>query len=217
MRGRAREEIPRLAEALGVSAVFANHDYEPAAIDRDEAVQTRLAAAGRELRTFKDQVIFERDEVLTGAGTPFSVFTPYKNAWLKKLNAFYLSAYGRPSTGGALAKPTPRTVDAAMPTLDDLGFRATNLRELRIPTGMSGARALLEDFLPRIDAYRETRDFPAVKGPSYLSVHLRFGTVSIRELARAARTPSAGRARARGCRNSSGATSTSRCSRTIRT
>jgi deoxyribodipyrimidine photo-lyase len=186
LRGRAREEIPRLAEALGVGAVYANHDYEPAAIDRDEAVQSRLAAAGRELRTFKDQVIFERDEVLTGAGTPFSVFTPYRNAWLKKVNAFYLSAYGRPADGGALARPTPRTVDAAMPTLDDLGFRLTNLRELRIPTGMSGARTLLDEFLTRIDAYQETRDFPALKGPSYLSVHLRFGTVSIRELARRA-------------------------------
>jgi deoxyribodipyrimidine photo-lyase len=186
LHGRAREEIPRLAESLGVRAVFANHDYEPAAMDRDEAVHARLAQAGRELRTFKDQAVFERDEVLTGAGTPFSVFTPYRNAWLKKLTPFHLKAYAEPAGGGALARPNPRTVDARMPTLEALGFRPTNLRELAIPTGMSGARRLLEDFLTRIGHYREARDFPAVKGPSYLSVHLRFGTVAVRELVRRA-------------------------------
>jgi deoxyribodipyrimidine photo-lyase len=186
LRGRAREEIPRLASALGVAAVYANHDYEPAAMDRDDAVHARLAADGRELRTFKDQAIFERDEVLTGAGTPFSVFTPYKNAWLKKLTPFHHRPYAHPAQGGALSRPAAGTTDVRLPTLETLGFRATNLRELAIPTGMSGARTLLADFMERIDRYRDTRDFPAVKGPSYLSVHLRFGTVSVRELARCA-------------------------------
>ena len=73
-----------------------------------------------------------------------------------------------------------------MPSLSDLGFEKTNLSELGIPTGMSGADTLLRDFLPRIGDYRNRRDFPAVKGPSYLSVHLRFGTISIRRLAREA-------------------------------
>jgi deoxyribodipyrimidine photo-lyase len=186
VHGRAREEIPRLAEALGVGAVYANHDYEPAAMDRDDAVHATLLAAGRELRTFKDQAVFERDEVLTGAGTPFSVFTPYRNAWLKKLSPFYLKAYPVPADGGALAKPSPRTAGARLPTLEEMGFRVTNLLELKIPTGMSGARVLLDDFLQRIGQYHATRDFPAVKGPSYLSVHLRFGTLSVRECARRA-------------------------------
>jgi deoxyribodipyrimidine photo-lyase len=186
VHGRARDEIPRLAEVLGAGAVYANHDYEPAALDRDDAVHAKLVAAGRELRTFKDQAVFERDEVLTGAGTPFSVFTPYRNAWLKKLTPFHLKAYPLPAGGGALAKPTPRTVDLRVPTLEDMGFRVTNLRELRIPTGMTGARELLDDFMQRIAQYRTARDFPAVKGPSYLSVHLRFGTVSVRECARRA-------------------------------
>ena len=78
----AVDELPALAAELGVDCVFANHDYEPAAIERDAAVAAALAAAGRQLRTFKDQVIYERSEVLSLAGTPFSVFTPYKNAWL---------------------------------------------------------------------------------------------------------------------------------------
>ena len=73
-----------------------------------------------------------------------------------------------------------------MPALESIGFRRTNLRELGVPAGMSGGAALFEDFRDRIDDYNEARDFPAVKGPSYLSVHLRFGTVSIRELARRA-------------------------------
>jgi len=75
---------------------------------------------------------------------------------------------------------------AELPGLEALGFERTNLRELKIPTGSRGAHALLEDFVHRIDDYADTRDFPATKGPSYLSVHLRFGTVSVRELARLA-------------------------------
>ena len=70
-----------------------------------------------------------------------------------------------------------------MPSLASLGFETTNLSELKIPIGESGGLALFEDFFERMDEYNETRDFPAVKGPSYLSVHLRFGTVSIRQLA----------------------------------
>ena len=73
-----------------------------------------------------------------------------------------------------------------MPALEALGFRRTNLNELRIPTGASGGNRLFDEFLERIDAYAQARDFPAVKGPSYLSVHLRFGTISIRTPARAA-------------------------------
>jgi deoxyribodipyrimidine photo-lyase len=183
LHGRARTEIPRLARALGVAAVFANHDYEPAARDRDAEVARALAADGIAFETFKDQAIFERDEVLTAAGRPFTVFTPYKNAWLKKVDGFYLKAYPVAKYAGRLAPP-PRA--AAVPSLAALGFAPTNLRELDIPTGMSGAQKLFESFLGRIEAYHERRDFPAVKGPSYLSVHLRFGTISIRELAAAA-------------------------------
>jgi deoxyribodipyrimidine photo-lyase len=75
---------------------------------------------------------------------------------------------------------------SAIPALADLGFKKTNLSELNLPTGMSGAQMLLDDFTTRIGTYHATRDFPATKGPSYLSVHLRFGTVSIRAPARRA-------------------------------
>ncbi|MFM0381497.1 deoxyribodipyrimidine photo-lyase [Paraburkholderia strydomiana] len=177
--------VPKLANELQVDAVFANHDYEPAAIERDENVGERVAEAGRQWLTFKDQVIFERAELLTGQNKPFTVFTPYKNAWLKQLTSFDLKPYPVETYAGHLAK-LPAKLDRHLPTLDQLGFAPSNLGELELPTGMSGARLLLDDFLTRIDSYAERRDFPAAKGPSYLSVHLRFGTVSIRTLARLA-------------------------------
>ena len=187
VHGRARDEIPRLAARLGVAAVFANHDYEPKAVDRDAAVARALAAHGIELHTFKDQVVFEKDEVLTAAGRPYMVFTPYKNAWLKKLDAFYLKPYPVARYVRHLAPP-PAALSAGVrsleaPSLEALGFQQTNLLAVPVPAGMAGAQALLQDFLGRIRAYHERRDYPAAKGPSYLSVHLRFGTVSIRELA----------------------------------
>ena len=185
--GPARDEVVRLAGELGVQAVYANHDDEPDALSRDATVREALAAAGVALHTSKDHVIFERSEVLTQSGTPYTVFTPYKNAWLKKLEPFFIKAYPVQSHAAALAAP-PRGVGHAMPSLEAIGFEPTNLRDLKIPTGASGARSLLADFMPRIDDYGEARNFPAIKGPSYLSVHLRFGTVSIRELVAAACT-----------------------------
>ena len=178
----ARSAIPRLAVELAAEAVYCNHDYEPAACDRDAAVAHELAQSGRSLFTFKDQVIFERDELLTGAGKPYSVFTPYRNAWLKALTPGHLAAHPVAPHAQALAR-APAAVAGTLPTLEAMGFARTNLAALAVRTGMSGAAALFADFRDRIDAYREARDYPAVKGPSYLSVHLRFGTVSVRELA----------------------------------
>lgn len=180
--GRAREEIPALAEELGIEAVFVNRDYEPAAVARDAAVERALRQQGRAFLACKDQVIFERDEVLTQGGRPFAVFTPYKNAWLKKLEPFFLKAYPVATYRERLAKPRA----GAVPALASLGFEKTNLQELGLPAGMSGARKLFAEFATRMDRYHEQRDFPAVRGPSYLSLHLRFGTISIRELARTA-------------------------------
>jgi len=178
--GDARDEIPRLAQRLGVAAVYASHDDEPDALARDAKVLGRLADIGIALHTSKDHVVFERSEVLTQSGGSFSVFTPYKNAWLKKLTPFYLSAYPVRRHAAALA---PRPEGEGVPTLEAIGFERTNLHQLKLPSGPGGAQELLDDFLERIDRYHDTRDFPAVKGPSYLSTHLRFGTVSIRRLA----------------------------------
>jgi deoxyribodipyrimidine photo-lyase len=177
--GWARSEIPRLAHELAVAAVFCDRDYEPQAIARDAVVAAALEAQGVALRSFKDQVIFERREVLTGSGKPFSVFTPYRNAWLAHLKPRDLAPH-LCSARGRLAAPPDQ---GAIPTLAQIGFEPTNLHDLKLPCGMHGARQLFDEFLSRIDAYHERRDFPALKGPSYLSVHLRFGTISIRALA----------------------------------
>ncbi|MCY4743566.1 deoxyribodipyrimidine photo-lyase [Pelomonas sp. UHG3] len=180
--GWAAQEIPQLAAALGVQAVFTNHDDEPQALLRDAQVAELLQAGGTALHTFKDHVIFERREVLTATGGAYGVFTPYKNAWLKKVNEFYLRSYPVERHAHALA-PTP--LATGVPALADIGFQPAGLIA-HVGEGSRGAEALLDDFLDRITDYGDRRDFPAVKGPSYLSVHLRFGTVSIRRLARTA-------------------------------
>ncbi len=180
-QGRARDEIPALSMQLQADAVFANRDYEPAAVSRDDEVARRLAATGSRLEVFKDQVVFERDEVMTASGSPYSVFTPYKNAWLKRLAAQPAGGHAVERHAGALA-PAPADIAVALPALEALGFRKTNLQDLPLPTGAAGADRLFRAFLRRIDNYDHTRNFPAVKGPSYLSVHLRFGTISIRRL-----------------------------------
>ena len=179
LHGRARDLVPQFAATVGAEAVYAGRDYEPFAGARDAAVAASLRAAGRALRLVKDHVVFELDEVLTAAGKPYHVFTPYKRAWLGKLNDFYLAAYPVERYLDRLAPATAR-----LPQLAELGFHAGNLATLKITPGAAGAQALFADFQQRIARYKATRDFPAVKGPSYLSVHLRFGTISIREPAR---------------------------------
>jgi deoxyribodipyrimidine photo-lyase len=114
---------------------------------------------------------------------------PNKNAWLKKLLPEHIRAY---DTDALLNRfcPCPSLYNKAVPTLEDIGFTKTNLSEIHLPTAHTGAQVLLEDFVTRMRHYKDTRDFPAIKGPSYLSTHLRFGTISIRELVRLSLPPS---------------------------
>lgn len=180
--GKARELVPATAASLGVEAIFSNRDYEPSAIARDAEVAATLAKTGVDFHQFKDQVIFEQSEVLTQQSKPYTVFTPYKNAHLKKLNDFYLKAYPVDRYKASFAQHA----DDELPSLESMGFQRTNLSSMKLPIGMSGGKQLFDDFVERMPRYKDTRDFPAIKGPSYLSVHLRFGTVSIRHLARTA-------------------------------
>ena len=186
LHGAASQEIPALAKALQAQAVFAAKDYEPYALQRDALVHQALQAQGARLIQMKDHVVFEEREVLTQMGKPYGVFTPYLRAWLAKLGTSPLPLHTLPTPCAPLAA-RPAAHAHAVPTLQDLGFGTSNLRTLAIPTGMSGGAALLEDFVGRMDGYDETRNFPSVKGPSYLGVHLRFGTVSIRNLVNLAR------------------------------
>lgn len=176
LHGDARREIPALARSLGVEAVYANRDYEPEALARDGAVAAALRDAGIRWRDCKDQVVFELDEVRTRAGEPFSVFTPYRKAWLAKLTAAHTAARSPGPSPGRLAPAAD-----ALPALEALGF---SRQELPIAPGMSGAARAWTAFQRRLESYAARRDFPALDGTSRLSVHLRFGTLSIRELVR---------------------------------
>ena len=177
------ETIPELAVRLGVRHVYAHRDYEPAAQRRDAEVAAALAAHGIRLELLRDQVIFDGDQVLTQAGRPFSVFTPYKNAWLKRLT---VADYARHASEGPLAAP-PADLATGVPPLSSLGFESTDLQTLGIVPGMQGARAMWTEFRDRrLAQYGQLRDYPALRGVSYLSVHLRFGTLPVRELVREA-------------------------------
>jgi deoxyribodipyrimidine photo-lyase len=180
--GRAEDEVVRLAAELEVDAVYANGDYEPQARARDAALAHALAAAGRRFHSFKDQVVFEKSEVLTLAGRPFSVFTPYKNAWLKRMAAepACLEPFAVEPYAARLAPPRP---GEALPALAELGFAAAGDAGEPAP-GMSGASALFERFVAHLADYGSARDFPAQDGTSQLSPHLRFGTLSVRHLVR---------------------------------
>ena len=181
--GPAADCVVALAQSLGVQKVLVNRDYEPQAIARDRKVQQDLQISGIAFSDYKDQVLLDRDEVLTQQSKPYSVFTPYKRAWLQKLDAFQRKPYPVERYAHHLA-PLPAV--ETLPTLEQIGFARTNLQTLPLPVGMRGAQQLLQNFLPRMHGYKEARDYPGRKGVSYLSVHLRFGTVSIRQLAQLA-------------------------------
>jgi deoxyribodipyrimidine photo-lyase len=155
--GPAPSEVPALAAVLGVQAVFANHDHEAVACERDETVAHALRQAGIAFHTFKDQTVFERDEVVTQAGTPYTVFTPYSRAWLAKVDAQDLQAFDTGSLPHKLAARPPGW-QRAVPSLADLGFTATNLQALGIAPGAAGAAQTLAAFLPRLDRYQAQRD-----------------------------------------------------------
>lgn len=152
-------------------SVYTNHDYEPYAVKRDAQVKSFLENNGSTLTTFKDQVIFEMNEVVKDSGDPYTVFTPYSKKWKAKLNKFYLKSYPSEKYFGNLKKLKP----VPFPGLAEIGFEKTNAN---FPERLVKSKI--------ITAYHQQRNFPAIDGTSRLSVHLRFGTVSIRKLAQIA-------------------------------
>lgn len=176
--GNPKELIPQLAEHYSVNAVYTGEDYEPYARERDSHVAQQLAVQNRALVLIKDQVVFAKDEVLSQKGTPLTVFTPYKNAWLKRLTVDDLASFD-------ITSLTKHWYDADQlahqrVTLESLGFER---QTLVVKAGETGALEAWQDFKHRMAHYKDKRDFPGVKGVSYLSVHLRFGTISVRQLA----------------------------------
>ena len=179
--GKPETLVPALALQHEASAVFANRDYEPYAHERDAAVSTALEAAGSGLSLGKDHVIFESSEILTLAKTHFAVFTPYKNAWLKRFAEE--TPRLNPSHASIKKLNLPPRSPVQIPSLQSLGFVPTDVRSLGVLIGEKGGQATVKKFAEHIDQYASTRDFPHLDSTSRLGPHLRFGTISIRRLA----------------------------------
>ncbi|MEM7162348.1 MAG: deoxyribodipyrimidine photo-lyase [Bacteroidota bacterium] len=168
MYGKPQEVFQKLVDRHEIISVFTNKDYEPCGIERDQSIQEFLSSKRIEFHSFKDQVIFEESEICKDDGKPYTVFTPYSKKWKSKLTQFYLSAYPTFKYISNLSKERPYEIKS----LEEMGF---NELELTFPDRKVN-RAILKK-------YKEQRDIPSIRGTSRLSLHLRFGTLSIRELA----------------------------------
>ncbi len=173
-KGKPEQVYKEILNEYEVGAVYTNHDYEPYAKERDGAIKKMLEESNIPFHTFKDHVILEKDEVQNNSGSYYKVFTPYKNKWLKQVNEHAFDGY--PS---ALRFDNWHKIDPLpLPSLKAIGFEKTHTK---IPS-----KTIKEDI---IDSYDQTRDYPGITGgTSRLGIHLRHGTLSIRKLAKAARS-----------------------------
>ncbi|MEK2645683.1 cryptochrome/photolyase family protein [Bdellovibrio sp. BCCA] len=172
--GKPQDVFKSLSREMEIHSIYTNHDYEPAARRRDQHISEWASKSGIEYRTFKDQTLFEKDEILTASGKPYTVFTPYKNKVLATLDDFYLESYPNENYEKSfIRQPKPEK----MISLEEMGFKKT---KIKFP-----ALTLSSEVLKN---YAQNRNFPALEnGTTHLGIHLRFGTLSIREAARAAR------------------------------
>ena len=165
--GKPKEIFESLAQQYIIKAVYTNHDYEPYAIKRDHEIAELLRSKGISFHSFKDQVIFEKDEVTKDDLKPYTVFTPYMKKWKSKLTTNHLMPHPTQNYYNNFFQ----TAAIPLPTLADIGFLPSSI-------DFPGSK-----IIPAvIQHYSEQRDIPSIKGTSRLSVHLRFGTVSIRSL-----------------------------------
>jgi deoxyribodipyrimidine photo-lyase len=164
--GKPEEAFEALCGKFDVKMVFTNGDYEPYATLRDASIDDYLQKKGSKLLRFKDQVIFEKNEVVKDDGLPYTVFTPYSRKWKERLKTQGISSY--PSEKSL--KNLYAWSGGKIPTLAEMNF---------LPTTISFPHKSVEESI--LNNYKEQRDLPAVSGTSRLSVHLRFGTVSIKK------------------------------------
>ena len=169
--GKPETIFKSLIKDYSIDTVYANHDYEPDAIERDNVISKILSDKKIQFKTYKDQCIFEKEEVTKDDGKPYTVFTPYSKKWKLRLTDFHTKAYPNKKYFSKFYK----THAFVIPLLQDIGFKETTIK---IPATTISKTLIVN--------YKEQRDFPAINGTSKLSVHLRFGTVSIRALARQA-------------------------------
>jgi deoxyribodipyrimidine photo-lyase len=167
LTGKPKEVINNLFIKYKIAKVYTNHDYEPYAIKRDNEIAALADSFGASFHTFKDQVIFEKQEVVKDDNKPYTVFTPFMRKWKGKLKPFHTKPYPTQKYFSHFIKTLP----FSLPTLSEIGFK---------PSGIKFPDIELNEYV--VKKYNEQRDIPSINGTSRLSVHLRFGTVSIREL-----------------------------------
>ncbi|SEM21125.1 deoxyribodipyrimidine photo-lyase [Chitinophaga rupis] len=165
--GTPTEVFKKLLTKHNIEKVFTNHDYEPYAIKRDKEIQQLLKEHGVSLHTYKDQVIFEKNEVMKDNGDPYTVYTPYSKRWKATLNDFYAKSYPTEKYFHNFYKQPAHRI----PSLKSMGFKAA---------GIPFPSATLDEDIVR--KYDKQRDIPAINGTTHMGVHLRFGTVSIRQV-----------------------------------
>ena len=164
--GKPEAIFKQICSENKIEAVYTNHDYEPYALKRDAELNTFFKDKSIDFKTFKDQVIFERDEVVKDDGTPYVVYTPFSNKWKEKLKSNPIENY---DSEKLLDKITKHSYPFL--SLNEIGFLESEIKVQ--PYAIS--KKIIEN-------YNQTRNFPAIDQTSYASVHLRFGTISIRKL-----------------------------------
>lgn len=180
--GNPVHEIPKLAYELGCGAVFTAKDYEPYAHERDHGVDLRLRELGIQFKSFKDSVVFEGGEVLSQTGTPLRVYTPYGRAWRAKFNPVLHADERMPNLEHLIPSSDLEQFSCDW-RLSALGFHDNSLW---LDAGEEAGIQRLNSFRVNISQYGDDRDFPSKSGTSGISVHLRFGTISIRQAVRLA-------------------------------
>lgn len=166
--GTPEKVFREITAGYKIDRVFTNRDHELYALNRDSKIIELLGKKGITFHDFKDQVIFDRNEIVKDDGTPYAVFTPYSRKWKSELTQFYLEEYPTRKYFKNFYQCSPISI----PSLESLGFKKS---KVEIPS------KLVPDLL--IKNYSTERNFPGEDGTSRLGIHLRFGTISIRKLA----------------------------------
>jgi deoxyribodipyrimidine photo-lyase len=164
------EIFKKLVEENNIHTVFTNNDYEPYAVQRDDQIKRYLLSKEVGFKSYKDHVIFEKDEILKDDGTCYSIFTPYARKWMSRISEMEV----KPSYLSIplnFVRGTPCTI----PSLKEIGFEKADI---------TFEDPIIDENI--ISIYHQTRNFPAVKGTSRMGIHLRFGTISIRTIVRKA-------------------------------
>ena len=183
--GKPEIEIPKLASELKVTRVFSNRDYEPYAKERDTKVEKALKKISIGFEQFKDTVFFEKHEVLSNTGSIYKVFTPYKNKWIE---SFEQNDRNVPNYKCKLKNL--RSFKNPKNILKHDWFKEIGMTKnpALLPGGTKEALKRLKKFQTHIENYAEDRNFPAISGTSLLSVYLRHGNISVRDMLRMATT-----------------------------